>query len=294
MLELTGIPERELKKSLQSLAMGKPTQRILCRRGASKEIGECGGGGARQSTIAVAESADIFYVNDAFTSKLTRIKVQLVSSRGETEPERKETLKKVEDDRKHEIEAAIVRVMKARKTLIHNDLITEVRPQSSASTAPHECALAFAGHDSAEQSFYARSHRHQETHRVTDRARIRETRLRAAQKISLYGVSGAQAAHHRRTFFVHKAFCCKFSLRVYEHKTQLKTLIAVLRAAFSFDGAQSACAAIVCEARREKAWLQSRARHRRLRSEWQAASGERRARSSRGASEGASGAPVSK
>lgn len=52
--------------------------------------------------------------------------MQLVSSRGETEPERKETLKKVEDDRKHEIEAAIVRVMKARKILIHNDLITEV------------------------------------------------------------------------------------------------------------------------------------------------------------------------
>lgn len=35
----------------------------------------------------------------------------------ESEPERKETLNKVDEDRKHEIEAAIVRIMKARKTL---------------------------------------------------------------------------------------------------------------------------------------------------------------------------------
>jgi len=33
---------------------------------------------------------------------------------------------KIDDDRKHEIEAAIVRVMKARKKLLHNDLVTEV------------------------------------------------------------------------------------------------------------------------------------------------------------------------
>lgn len=33
----------------------------------------------------------------------------------------------MDDDRKHEIEAAIVRVMKARKKLIHNDLVTEVK-----------------------------------------------------------------------------------------------------------------------------------------------------------------------
>lgn len=65
----------------------------------------------------------------------------MVSGRSETEPERKETrtrvcanfvsveldkIIQVDDDRKHEIEAAIVRVMKARKKLIHNDLVTEV------------------------------------------------------------------------------------------------------------------------------------------------------------------------
>ena len=33
----------------------------------------------------------------------------------------------MEEDRKHEVEAAIVRVMKARKNLMHNMLVSEVR-----------------------------------------------------------------------------------------------------------------------------------------------------------------------
>ncbi|KAL6724160.1 hypothetical protein Aduo_019073 [Ancylostoma duodenale] len=96
LLDHTNIAERELKRNLQSLAM---------------------------------DATDEFSVNDNFQSKLTRIKVQLVTFKGETEPEKKETRTKVEDDRKHEIEAAIVRVMKSRKVLDHNNLITEVTQQ---------------------------------------------------------------------------------------------------------------------------------------------------------------------
>jgi len=46
-----------------------------------------------------------------------RVKIQTVAAKGESEPERKETRNKVDEDRKHEIEAAIVRIMKARKKL---------------------------------------------------------------------------------------------------------------------------------------------------------------------------------
>uniref|UniRef100_A0A915CPN1 Cullin family profile domain-containing protein n=1 Tax=Ditylenchus dipsaci TaxID=166011 RepID=A0A915CPN1_9BILA len=120
LLNDTQIPEKEIKRSLQSLAMGKQSQRILSRKGFGKDI----------------EPSDEFFVNDGFTSKLTRIKIQLVSGRGETEPERKETRNKVDDDRKHEIEAAIVRVMKARKQLVHNDLVTEVTNQLKARFMP--------------------------------------------------------------------------------------------------------------------------------------------------------------
>lgn len=40
-----------------------------------------------------------------------------MAAKGESEPERRETRNKVDDDRKHEIEAAIVRIMKARKKM---------------------------------------------------------------------------------------------------------------------------------------------------------------------------------
>ena len=65
-------------------------------------------------------------VNDQFTSKLYRVKIQTVAAKGESEPERKETRSKVDEDRKHEIEAAIVRIMKARKRMQHNVLVAEV------------------------------------------------------------------------------------------------------------------------------------------------------------------------
>lgn len=50
-----------------------------------------------------------------------RVKIQTVAAKGESEPERKETRSKVDEDRKHEIEAAIVRIMKSRKKLSVSD-----------------------------------------------------------------------------------------------------------------------------------------------------------------------------
>jgi len=116
----TAIPERDLVRALQSLAMGKPTQRILVKNPRTKEI----------------EATHLFSVNDGFTSKLYRVKIQTVAAKGESEPERKETRSKVDEDRKHEIEAAIVRIMKARKTMQHNVLVAEVTEQLKSRFLP--------------------------------------------------------------------------------------------------------------------------------------------------------------
>ncbi|CAH1104672.1 unnamed protein product [Psylliodes chrysocephalus] len=119
-LNESDIPERDLIRALQSLAMGKATQRILIKNPKTKEI----------------ESNHEFYVNDSFTSKLHRVKIQTVAAKGENEPERRETRNKVDEDRKHEIEAAIVRIMKSRKRMAHNILVTEVTEQLKSRFLP--------------------------------------------------------------------------------------------------------------------------------------------------------------
>merc|ERR1711972_580513 len=110
----TMIPDRELTRALQPLSVGKSSQRILVKNPKSKEI----------------EPSHTFSINEAFTSRFHRVKIQQASARaGEAEPERNETRKKVDEDRKHEIEACIVRIMKSRKQLQHNQLVTEVVEQ---------------------------------------------------------------------------------------------------------------------------------------------------------------------
>ncbi|KAI5092909.1 cullin-3 [Silurus meridionalis] len=138
----TDIPERELVRALQSLACGKPTQRVLTKEPKSKEI----------------ENGHIFTVNDQFTSKLHRVKIQTVAAKqGESDPERKETRQKVDDDRKHEIEAAIVRIMKSRKKMQHNVLVAEVTQQLRARFLPSPVVIKKRIEGLIEREYLART-----------------------------------------------------------------------------------------------------------------------------------------
>lgn len=120
--EETCIPDRDLVRALQPLAVGKASQRILLKSPKSKDVD-------------VQHSS--FSVNDSFSSNLHRVKIQQASTRqGESEPERNETKRKVEEDRKHTIEACIVRIMKSRKQLNHNQLVAEVVEQLSKRFTP--------------------------------------------------------------------------------------------------------------------------------------------------------------
>ncbi|XP_071034184.1 cullin-3-A [Parasteatoda tepidariorum] len=137
----TDIPEKDLIRALQSLAMGKTNQRILIKNPKTKEI----------------EPAHQFMVNDSFTSRLHRVKIQAVAAKGETEPERKETRSKVDEDRKHEIEAAIVRIMKARKRMAHNVLITEVTEQLKSRFIPSPVVIKKRIEGLIEREYLART-----------------------------------------------------------------------------------------------------------------------------------------
>lgn len=72
---------------------------------------------------------DVFSVNESFSSKLYKVKIGMVAATRETDLEKQDTRERVEEDRKPQIEAAIVRILKTRKVLSHNDVIAEVTKQ---------------------------------------------------------------------------------------------------------------------------------------------------------------------
>jgi cullin 3 len=109
--ELTRISEAELGRHLLSLA--HPKVHILVKT---------------PNTRALADDHKFSY-NMAFTSKLFRIKVPVMSQSVAAAAVKAEVPEAVMEARKNRVEAAIVRVMKSRKTLDHNNLVAEVVKQ---------------------------------------------------------------------------------------------------------------------------------------------------------------------
>ncbi|ESO98807.1 hypothetical protein LOTGIDRAFT_187016 [Lottia gigantea] len=108
----TAIEESILKRTLQSLACGKPTLRVLSKKPKGRDI----------------EDGDKFYFNEEFKHPLFRIRINQVQMK-ETPEENTSTTEKVFHDRQYQVDAAIVRIMKTRKTLSHNLLISELYNQ---------------------------------------------------------------------------------------------------------------------------------------------------------------------
>ncbi|KAL9260448.1 Cullin-4-like protein [Drosera capensis] len=100
--DATRIEDKELRRTLQSLACGKV--RVLQKIPKGREV----------------EDNDCFLFNDTFTAPLYRIKVNAIQMK-ETVEENTSTTERVD--------AAIVRIMKTRKVLSHTLLITELFQQ---------------------------------------------------------------------------------------------------------------------------------------------------------------------
>jgi len=75
-------------------------------------------------------------VNFQYQNNMIKIKVPVMHSKTQKNVETAELQDKVEDDRKHMIEAVIVKVMKSRRRLNHTDLIAEVTKILSAKFNP--------------------------------------------------------------------------------------------------------------------------------------------------------------
>ncbi|KAJ3333629.1 Cullin-4 [Blyttiomyces sp. JEL0837] len=110
LLTQTGIEEKELKRTMQSLACGKI--RVINKTPKGREV----------------DDGDSFEFNAAFENPLYRIKINQIQMK-ETVEENKETNERVFADRQYQVDAAIVRIMKTRKRLTHSLLIAELFDQ---------------------------------------------------------------------------------------------------------------------------------------------------------------------
>ncbi|KAF8073803.1 Cullin [Lyophyllum atratum] len=88
-----------------------------------------------KAKILINEETDQYDLNPNFRSKKIRVNLNL-PIKAETKAETSDVLKTVDEDRKYVIQATIVRIMKARKTMKHQPLIQEVISQITQRFAP--------------------------------------------------------------------------------------------------------------------------------------------------------------
>lgn len=134
----TGIDdEKELERVLQSLSMGREGTRVLKKvdydspTAKSAPSPSTGGGDSPRKKQKVRRNVskhDRFLFNASFTSNQRRIRITNITMK-ETSEERTKTHAAVSKDRLYFIDAAVVRIMKARKTIDHRALIGEVLAQ---------------------------------------------------------------------------------------------------------------------------------------------------------------------
>ncbi|URD85930.1 Cullin protein neddylation domain [Musa troglodytarum] len=120
--QATAIPLPDLKRCLWSLAC-VPDMNVLCKNPMNNDIAE----------------DDVFCVNDNFTSNLFQVKIDTAAA--EEESEQQEIRQKVEEARKYQIDAAIIRVMKAQRVLNLNSLVTEVAKQLQPRVLPDPAVI---------------------------------------------------------------------------------------------------------------------------------------------------------
>ncbi|KAF8842115.1 Cullin-domain-containing protein [Paxillus ammoniavirescens] len=115
----TLIPDAELQRHLQSLACAK--YKILKKHPPGRDI----------------DPSDSFSFNNDFACPMQKIKIGTVSAKVENTEERKETRERIDEERQYQTEACIVRIMKDRKRMTHNDLINEVTRQLAMRFQPN-------------------------------------------------------------------------------------------------------------------------------------------------------------
>ena len=110
------------------------------------------------------EETDSFQINMNFKSKFHRVKINLGSVSKENVTQIAKTNKKITEDRKLAIQAAIVRIMKSRKTLTHTQLVNEVTRQLISRFPPDPVFIKRQIENLIERDYLERSSKNRKTY----------------------------------------------------------------------------------------------------------------------------------
>jgi len=117
-LNTTKIPPQEVKKNLLALTVkSKNHDKILSK-----------------DTTSLTKDTKIV-ANSDFKSKSIKVKILPVVLK-ETKEEQEDTQQKLDEERKWTLDATVVRIMKARKTLEHRTLVLETTQQLQSRFMP--------------------------------------------------------------------------------------------------------------------------------------------------------------
>ncbi|CEH14187.1 ubiquitin-protein cullin 4 [Ceraceosorus bombacis] len=117
--ERVGLDDKELRRTLQSLACGQIPTRVLRKDPQGKDVND----------------GDCFVVNPALKNERQRVRINQIQM-ADTVEEQSSTRDRVMFDRNMIVDAAVVRILKAKKQIRHAELITEVVDATKSRFAP--------------------------------------------------------------------------------------------------------------------------------------------------------------
>lgn len=128
LMSAVGVEDRgEMERVLLSLSLGKEGTRVLQKRDYDAH--------KKKKIRMNVHNEDVFRVQSNFKSNTRRIRINNILMK-ETKGEREKTVKSVSRDRLYLIDAVLVRIMKARKTILHQQLIPQVMEQVKIPAQP--------------------------------------------------------------------------------------------------------------------------------------------------------------
>ncbi|VEU33363.1 unnamed protein product [Pseudo-nitzschia multistriata] len=143
LMAAVGLEDRkEMERILLSLSLGKEGTRVLHKRDHDRDAPDVSSSdnanpGKKKKTRMNVHDLDTFRVQSGFKSNTRRIRINNILMK-ETKEERDKTVKAVSRDRLYLVDAVLVRIMKARKTILHQELIPQVLEQVKVPAQPSD------------------------------------------------------------------------------------------------------------------------------------------------------------